>query len=84
MARIHNGAVYPAHFYVRGDELAVIYIGDRDFLTAVLGAALEAPLEALGCPLRAIDVDGDACAARAMPSALQPARHQIQGVVARQ
>ena len=52
VARLHNGAVYPAHFYVRGDELAVVYIGDHDFLSALSPAAIKKELGGDGTRLR--------------------------------
>ena len=52
VARLHNGAVYPAHFYVRGDELAVVYIGDHDFLSALSPAAIKNELGGDGTRLR--------------------------------
>lgn len=52
VARAHNGAVYPAHFYLRGDELAVVYIGDRDFLSALTPAAIRKELGGDGTRLR--------------------------------
>src|SRR5947209_7881490 len=52
VARLHNGAVYPAHFYMRGDELAVVYIGDHDFLSALSPAAIKKELGGDGTRLR--------------------------------
>ncbi len=52
VARLYNGAVYPAHFYVRGDELEIVYIGNADFLRALSPAAIRKELGGDGVRLR--------------------------------
>lgn len=52
VARLHNAAVYPAHFYVRGDELEVAYIGNADFLRALTPATVRKELGGDGTRLR--------------------------------
>ena len=52
VARLHNAAVYPAHFYVRGDDVEVVYIGNPDFLRALTPAAIHKELGGDGVRLR--------------------------------
>jgi hypothetical protein len=65
-----------------GEAAATALTDDRDPLAAVLREALEPPLESLGRPLRAVHVEGDAGTTRAMPGVLQPARHEVERLVA--
>jgi hypothetical protein len=52
VARLNNATVYPAHFYVRGDDVEVVYIGNADFLHALTPAAIKKELGGEGTRLR--------------------------------
>lgn len=52
LSRLHNAAVYPAHFYLRGEQLEVVYIGNAEFLSALSPAAIRKELGGDGTRLR--------------------------------
>ncbi len=52
VALLHNGAIYPGHFYVRGDRLEVAYVGDASFLSGLTAAAIRRELGGAGARLR--------------------------------
>ena len=51
VARLHNAAIYPGHFYVRGDRLEVVYVGNASFLSGLAPAAIRQELGGAGVRL---------------------------------
>ena len=52
VARLTNAAVYPAHFFVRGDQLQLVYVGDAELLRTLTPAAIRRALGGSGVALR--------------------------------
>lgn len=52
VTHVHRAEAHPAHFYLRGVELVMVYIGDADFLAALSLDALREQLGGEGVTLR--------------------------------
>ena len=52
VSRVSNGSVFPGHFFLRGAEVAMVYVGDPGFLASLTPAGIEAELGGKGSTLR--------------------------------
>ncbi len=52
VSRVSNGDVFPGHFFLRGDEVVMVYVGDPDFLSGLSEAEIEKELGGQGEILR--------------------------------
>ena len=52
VTHVHRAEAHPAHFYLRGVELVMVYIGDDDFLAPLTLDALREQLGSEGVTLR--------------------------------
>src|SRR5262249_3340043 len=52
VAHAHNDAVHPGHFYLRGDRIELLYIGNDEFLRTLTPAAIRQELGGDGTLLR--------------------------------
>jgi hypothetical protein len=48
VARLHNGAIHPGHFFFRGEQLQLIYIGVAALLRGLTPAAIRRELGSAG------------------------------------
>ncbi len=52
VSRVTKGSVFPGHFFLRGAEVAMVYVGDPSFLDSLTPAGIEQELGGKGTILR--------------------------------